>query len=136
MILQSECETAINQFHNNKMIVNPDKFQVILLGKGKSDNTNIGVAIGNEKIGSTQSVKLLGVDIDDKLYFNEHINKICKSARNQINALIRVKLFLGIKEKEALINNFIYSNFKYCPLVWMLSHKDRQIKLKVYKNEL
>ena len=30
-----------------------DKFQVILLGKGKSDNTNIGVAIGNEKIGST-----------------------------------------------------------------------------------
>ena len=48
-------------------------------------------------------MKLLGVDIDDKLNFNEHINKICKSARNQINALIRVKLFLGIKEKEALI---------------------------------
>ena len=99
------------------MIVNPDKFQVILLNKGKSDNANIGLAIGNGKIASTWSVKLLGVDIDDKLNFNEHINKICKSDGNQINALIRVKLFLAIKEKEALVNNFIYSNFNYCPLV-------------------
>ena len=36
-ILQSECETAINWLHNNKMIVNPDKFQVILLDKGRSE---------------------------------------------------------------------------------------------------
>ena len=77
MILQSESETAINWLHNNKMIVNPDKFQVIFLDKRRSDNTNIEVEIGNEKISSTSSVKLLGVHIDDKLNFNEHINKIC-----------------------------------------------------------
>ena len=48
-ILQSECETAINWLYNNKMIVNPDKFQVIFLDKGRSDNTNIEVEKGNEK---------------------------------------------------------------------------------------
>ena len=42
--------------HNNKMIVNSDKFQVILLDKRGSDNTNIGVKIGNEKINWTSSV--------------------------------------------------------------------------------
>ena len=47
------------------MIVNPDKFQVILLGKGRSDNINIEVEIGNEKIRSTLSVKLLGVHINN-----------------------------------------------------------------------
>ena len=31
------------------MIVNPNKFQVIFLDKGSSDNTNIEVEIGNEK---------------------------------------------------------------------------------------
>ena len=72
-ILQSECETAINWLHNNKMIVNPDKFQVILLDKDRSDNSNIEVEIGNEKISSTSSVKLLGVHIDDKLNFNVNI---------------------------------------------------------------
>ena len=55
------------------MIVNPDRFHVIFLDKRDSDNTNIKLEIGNEKIKSTSSVKLLGVHIDDKLNFNHHI---------------------------------------------------------------
>ena len=90
-ILQSECETAINWLHNNKMIVNPDKFQVILLDKGRSDNINIEVEIGNEKISSNSSVKFLGVHTDDKLNFKEHINKIYKCAGNQLNSPIALK---------------------------------------------
>ena len=42
-ILQSECETAINWLYSNKMIVNTDKFQLILLDKCRSDKTNIEV---------------------------------------------------------------------------------------------
>ena len=88
------------------MIVNPDKFRVIFLEKRDSDNTNIKLKIGNEKIKSTSSVKLLGVHIDDKLNFNHHINKLCKSAGNQVNALRQLnhykstksKSFLGLKE--------------------------------------
>ena len=114
------------------MIVNPDKFQVIFLDKRRSDNTNIEVEIGNKKISSTSSVKLFGVHIDDKLNFNEHINKICKSAGNQLNALIRLRSFLGLKEKEVLVNSFIYSNFNYCPLVWMLSHKKSLDKIESF----
>ena len=116
-ILESECEAAINWLHNNKMIVNPDKFQVILLDKRGSDNTNIELKIGTEKIKSTLSVKLLGVHIDDKLNFNNHINKLCKSAGNQLNALTRLKSFLGLKERAVLVKSFIYSNFDHCPLV-------------------
>ena len=52
-IFESECEAAISWLLNNKMIVNPDKFQVILLEKRSSDNTNIELKIGNEKIKST-----------------------------------------------------------------------------------
>ena len=73
------------------MIVNPDKFQLILQDKGRSDNINIVVEIRTEKIRSTSLVKLLGVHIDDKLNFSKHINKICKSTGNQLNALIRLK---------------------------------------------
>ena len=39
-ILQSGSEIVIDWFKNNKMIVNPDKFQTILLDKRKSDHTN------------------------------------------------------------------------------------------------
>ena len=99
-ILQSECEIAINWLYSNKLILNVDKFQVILLHKEIFDKKNIEVGVGNKKIRSTSSVKLLWVHINVKLDFNEHINKICKSAGKQLKALIRLKLFSGLKEKE------------------------------------
>ena len=99
-ILESKCEAAINWLHNNEMIVNPGKFQVTLLDKRVSDNTNIELKIENEKIKSTLSDKLFWVNIDDKLNFNHHINRLCKSAGNQLNALTRLRSFIGLKERE------------------------------------
>ena len=56
--------------------------------------------------------------------------KLCKSAGNQLNALTRLKSFLGLKERAVLVNSFIYSNFDYCPLVWMFSHKKSLNKIE------
>ena len=75
-------------------------------------------------------MKLLRVHIGDKLNFNEHINKICKSAGNQLNTLTQLKSFLGLKEKEVLVNSFISSNFNYYLLVWMLSHNKSLDKIE------
>ena len=120
-ILESKCEAAINWLHNNKMIVNPDKFQVILLNKRASDNTNIEAKIGNEKIKSTSSLKLLGVHINDKLNFNHHINKLCKSKGNQLNALTRLKSFLGLKERVVLVN-ILYTQILTTARLYGCSH--------------
>ena len=113
------------------MIVNPDKFQVILLGKRGSDNTNIELKI---ELKSTSSVKLLVAHIDNQLNFNNHINKLCKSAENQLYALTRLKSSFGLKKRVVLVNGFIYSNFDYCPFVWMFSHKKSLNKIESLHN--
>ena len=105
----------------NKIIVNPDKFQTIVLNKKRFDLTNTNFQVDNQVIKSVLSVELFGIQIDDKLNFNLHISKICKSAANQLNALIRLKQFLSFHAKEVLINSYIISNFNYCLLVWMFS---------------
>ena len=69
----------------NKMIVNPNKFQAIVLNKKLSDLTNVNFQIDNQVIRSVSSVELLGIQIDDKLNSSLHISKICKSATNQLN---------------------------------------------------
>ena len=99
------------------MIVNPDKFQAILLDKRKSDHANQRIAVDNQNIKVVSSVELLKFQIDDKLNFNLHISNICRSAANQLNALIKLKRFLGIKEKIILMNSYFMANFNYCPLV-------------------
>ena len=70
---------------------------------------------------SLSAIKLLGIEIDNKLNFNNHINTICRLAANQLNALISLRRFLGTEERKALIQSFVLSNFNYYSLVWMLS---------------
>ena len=38
--------------------------------------------------------------------------------------------FLGLKEREVIVNSFIYSNFNFCLLVWMFSHKTSLNKIE------
>ena len=95
----------------NKIIVNPDKLQAIVLYKKRSNFTNTNFQVANQMIKLVQSVELFGIQIDDKPNFNLHISKICKSAANQLNTLIRLKQFLNFRAKEVLINSHIISNF-------------------------
>ena len=103
------------------MTVNPGKFQGINIGKNKQTDTAEYISIDQKNIKTSLSVKLLGVYIDDKLNFNLHITRICRSAANQLPALIRFRMFLNFEEKKTLINSYFYSNFNCCPLVWMFS---------------
>ena len=119
--LESESNIAIDWFTKNEMIFNPDKFQPIILDKKKSNLTNIPLTIDNQTIKSVPSVELLEIPLGDKLNFNLHISNICRSAENQLNALIRLKSYLSFNAKRVLINSYIISNFDYCRLVWMFS---------------
>ena len=47
--------------------------------------------------------------------FPHYVKK--EKASNQFNKTNRLKRYLEFKEKEVLINSFVYSNFNYCPLI-------------------
>ena len=113
--LKSESNTAIDRLETNKMIVNPGKFQSIITDKKKQDYTKETFAVGDKIIEASPSIKLLEVQIDDKLHFNVHITNICGSTADQLNALIRFERFLSFEAKKVLVHSYFYSNFKYCP---------------------
>ena len=111
----------INWFSSNKMIDNPDKFKSITLIKNKSDDIPTGFSISTDIVFIEKSAKLLGIHLGNRLNFNLHINTTCKSASNQLNALVRLKKFLSFEQKKILVNSFVFPNFDYCPLVWFIS---------------
>ena len=126
--LESECEVALNWFNENKMIVNLGKFQAIIIDKRKQDHTKEIFKIGSKEIKVTSQLKLFGVEIDHKLNFEQHINRIFKSAPNQLDTLIKLERFLGFQERKAL------SNFDYCTFVWMFASSKSLTKIEnLYK---
>ena len=82
-------------------------------------------------INSENSVKLLGIEIDNKLLFEQHISALCSNASKCIG---RTQKFMGFKEKEVLLNSFVYSNFNSCPLFDIFAHLNLYTKSKKYKN--
>ena len=116
--LEEESQAVIEWFKMNEMIVNPDKFQTIIIKKNSKMKDSYPLNINDQKINSENCVKLLGIEIDNKLCFEQHISTLCKKASNQLNAIGRIQKFMGFIEKEILLNSFVYSNFNYCPLVW------------------
>ena len=71
--LQNEAEIAIQWFKGNFMIVNPGKFQAMIINRfGKMENKH-EMYIDKKKIASGDSVKLLGIEIDNQLKFGNYV---------------------------------------------------------------
>ena len=68
---------------------------------------------------NSNSQKLLGVAIDRKLDFNEHVTILCDKASKKIQALARIFPYIPQTQKRLLMNAYFMSQFSYCPLVWM-----------------
>ena len=115
-ILEHESESSVSWFKQNEIIVNADKFQAIILNKKESE-AKYKLTIDNNDIESTKFVKLLGITIDDRLRFDQHISNLSSKAAMHLNALGRLQKYMGKPEKVAVVNSFIYANFNYCPLV-------------------
>ena len=116
--LEKESQAAIDWFVSNEIIVNPDKFQAIVVKRNNKMKDSYSLNMNQEVINSENNVKLLGVEIDNKLSFEKHISTLVKKASNQLNAISRIQKFMGFEEKEILLNSFVYSNLNYFPLVW------------------
>ena len=67
-------ENVYEWFVYNSMKGNPNKFQFIILGNTGSHT----LKIGDLTIKSASSVILLGITIDSKLNFKEHIKNVVK----------------------------------------------------------
>ena len=53
-------------------------------------NGSLWIDIGNDEIWESSNVKLLGVNIDRDLKFNEHMLNICSKANKKLTILIRM----------------------------------------------
>ena len=90
--LESESLILFELFHDNYLKANSGKSQVML--------TTV-------------------VTVDNKLYFEPHLNLACKKVSQKLHTLARVSKFISKIKLKVIIKTFLKSHFGCCPLVWM-----------------
>ena len=142
--LMTGLNSILHWFKINEMLVNPEKFQIIFMDKRGGIHENISMTLNDNTIlTSSKTVKLLGITFDQTLSFKNHINNLCVAASNKLKALLRIRRYLDCYQAKCLANSYIYSQFKYCNIIWMfcgkkLNHKINEIHKRtlrcVYKD--
>ena len=119
-ILQDETSTVLNWFKLNEMKPNSDKCHLIVVNnKNINYTSNNYVYLDNEFLENEDTVDLLGIKIDKKLDFDEHVNSLLKKGNQKLHALMRISKFLSQDKLKLIMKTFIESQFNYCPLIWM-----------------
>ena len=113
--LEYDTKALLEWFKTNGLKANPDKFQLIL----NETDEKYFIEIGNIKIFNKKCKKLLGINIDNKLSFDEHVTGLCRKASQKLHALSRISHFTKTQQRQIIMKSFINSQFGYCPLVWM-----------------
>ena len=125
--LEHDSFLAIELFENINMKLNQGKCHLLVSGY---KNENVWAYIGNEKIWESNKQKLLGLDNDRNLNFNEHVSSLCRRVGKKLSVLARLSNFMSFKQRRILLKTFIESQFGYCSLIWMFHSRRVSNKIK------
>ena len=68
-----------------------------------SSDENISVKLENVHVENSQCEKLLGIQIDNKLSFKNHVNAMCNKTSQKLNALARISPYMNISQRRIII---------------------------------
>ena len=117
--LNTELISLNNWFKANKLSLNTKKsfFMIFHRSRIKSNVIN-RVVIDNHQLTQVNSSKYLGVIIDHKLNWIEHISYVKSKMSKGIGIMFKARQFLTKKALLMLYHAYIYPYMTYCIEVW------------------
>ena len=103
----------------NRLSLNIDKTKyMVFLPKKLKRQSNLTINLSGQAIEEVSKIKFLGVILDNKLNFKEHISFVCKKLSKCIGILYKARPFINHKGLMTLYNSFFYPYVSYCIQVW------------------
>ena len=86
--------------------------------------------INQIKVEKSQKVVLLGLTIDNRLTFKDHVDMLCSTAYYELHALRRIRKYVTLEKAKLLYNIFTNSQFNYASVIWMFFRKKDYLKIE------
>ena len=114
----------------NRLCLNVSKTCYQLYTK-RSIEISLDIKINDTTILRANSVKFLGVMVDEQLSFKRHIENIARKLAVGIGFLFRGREVLGRKELILLYNTLLLPHLNYCSLVWGINYPTNLHRLHI-----
>ena len=129
--MNTELIKVHNWFVSNKLILNVQKTHFMIFG---NQNVNVNeLYINHEVILRSNSIKFLGIYIDEDMKWKSHINHVLNNISKNIGIINRLKEYLPKHILLTLYNTLILPYLNYCCIIWGSCNKylvDRILKLQ------
>ena len=119
--IEDTITVAQTWFSNNSLKINPTKTEIIIFSSKElkqplSFSVNDG---GNMKeILNKKKIKILGVVLDERLTWRDHVKQVKSRASGIIRNLARTTSVLPLKSRKTLYDALVTPHFSYCDVVW------------------
>ncbi len=127
--LTSELERASVWLNEHKLSLNLGKTKVMFFGTGSKlpSIENIEVNLHGNKVAPVGVYKYLGVTLDSKLTFSEHIETIRKKSIPKIRTLCRISYYVNKETILYLYKSLLLSQIEYGDTIYdSMSERDSQ----------
>ena len=137
--LSSAFSDIVSWTHNNKVMLNPSKTELLLIGtsqqrKKLSDVTSI--SLGNTTIPVSTSARNLGFIFDSDMSLTSQVNLVCKSSHFHIRDIRRIRNLIPLSIAITLANSLVSSRLDYCNSLYFGMSKQNIQKLQRVQNSL
>ena len=87
------------------MVLNPDKSEVMVVGTSQrlsQSSMKDDVCVAGAVTTFSESMKIIGVTLDSKLNFDQHVSSICNACRFNIHALRPIRSVLDVSSATVM----------------------------------
>ena len=115
-------ELVTDYMANNKLMLNPDKSQLMVITKIPARRAEIQIPAAPKPIVHKSSVKILGIDIDHmiswKFFLVDGPSSISKQLKSRLNMLKLLKKSADFAQMKMLANGMFMSKLEYGAEIW------------------
>ena len=132
--INDELTTINHWFSANLLSLNLQKSNYMIFGNRKKYDAGYEISINNVKLPCVHETKFLGVIINDRLKWNNHIDMIETKISKVVGILRRASYVLALDSLKLLYHTLLEPYLTYCCIVWASPHEmpglDRKLKLQ------
>ncbi len=137
-IVERNLQTALNELNvwckTNGMLLNTSKTKVMLIStrqrKHVLNNNTLSLTYDDIDLEMTNGDKILGLNINENLIWNNHFNAVSKKVSSYIWLLSQIRYLLSIEHRTLFYKAYIQPHFDYCCVIWANSSQCNISKIK------